>query len=273
MAPSPRRPGRPDPRRPHALALGVWLATRGALARASLGLAALGALASIAAAMAMRGSPSVRTLPAIAAAALAWGAGSTLAFGAAMRAIRLDAEQGVVALARSRGVGPIAYARGRVGGLVIVLALAIGGSTLVAGLAATAAAGADRVEVGRAAAAALVYALAFAVTVGPVAVAALGGASRGAGYLALLAVLILPELLAPWTGALLPRGWRELTSIPAALEAVRAGVQGPGAPGGEHAARAVVGLLAVVAASLLVVHARLASPGDEAKASPAGGRA
>lgn len=245
-------------RQPQSLALGVWLATRGALARASLGLAALGALVSIAAAMAMRGTPGVRTIPVVAAAALAWGAGSTLAFGAGMRAIRLDVEQGVVALARGRGVGALAYARGRVGGLVVVLAIAIGGSTLVAGLAATAVAGADRLAVGRAALAALVYALAFAVTLGPVAIAALGGPSRGGGYLALLAVLVLPEVMAPWTGALLPRGWRELTSIPAALDAVRNGVQGgAGSGAAQHAARAAVGLLAVVAASLMVVHARI----------------
>ena len=56
--------------------------------------------------------------------------------------------------------------------------------------------------------------------------------------------------------ALLPRGWRELTSIPAALEAVRAGVQSAG-PAVLHAARAAVALVAVVAASLLLVHARV----------------
>ena len=67
---------------------------------------------------------------------------------------------------------------------------------------------------------------------------------------------MIPEALAPWTGALLPRGWRELTSIPAALDAVRAGVQSAG-PAALHAARGAVALTAVVAASLLFVHARL----------------
>jgi hypothetical protein len=243
-------------RRPRSLALGVWLATRGALARASLIMTALGALASVGVAMTMRGSPAVRGLPALAALALCWGAGTTLAFGVAMRAIRLDREHGIVALTRARGLGPLAYTRGRVGGLVIVLAVAIGGSTLVAGLAATAVAGGDSAAVGRASFAALVYALAFAVTVGPLAMAALGGRTRGGGYLSLLAVLVLPEAIAPWTRALLPRGWRELTSIPAALDAVRAGVQSAG-PASLHAARAAVALAAVVAASLLVVRARV----------------
>jgi hypothetical protein len=243
--------------RPRALALGIWLATRGALSRASLVMAALGALASIAAAIAMRGSPAVREIPAVAAMALAWGAGVTLAFGVALRALRLDREQGLVLLARSRGVGAAAYTRGRVGGLVWLLALAVGGGTLVAGFAATAVAGNATASVARASVAALVYALAFSVTLGPLTMAALGARTRPGGYLALLAVLGLPEALAPWTRQLLPAGWHELTSIPAALEALRAGVESSGAAG-LHALRAAVALVAVIAASLLFVRARVA---------------
>jgi hypothetical protein len=173
-----------------------------------------------------------------------------------MRAIRLDREHGVVALARARGVGGLAYARGRVGGLVVVLAMAVGGGTLIAGLVATAAAGTHALEVARASVAALVYALAFAITVGPLAMAALGGRTRGGGYLTLLVVLVLPETIAPWTQSLLPGGWRELTSVPAALDAVRAAVQSAG-PQLLHGARALVALTAVAAASLLVVRARI----------------
>jgi hypothetical protein len=138
---------------------------------------------------------------------------------------------------------------------VVILALALGGGTLVAGLAATAVAGGARHAVARASVAALVYALAFAATIGPLAMAALGARSRAGGYFGLLAVLVLPELLAPWTGALLPKGWRELTSIPAALEALRIGVQSAG-PAVLHAARAAVALVAVALGSLLFVHAR-----------------
>jgi hypothetical protein len=110
--------------------------------------------------------------------------------------------------------------------------------------------------VARSSAAAVVFALFFAATIGPLAVATLGGRSRGGGYLGLLTVLVLPELLTPWTKDLLPAGWRELTSIPAALEAVRSGVQAAG-PASVHAARAAAGLVAVVAASLIVVRTRV----------------
>ena len=246
--------------RPRTLALGMWLTTRGALVRASLAITALGALGSIAAALATRGTPTLEELPALASMALTWGAGTTLAFGGALHALRHDRERGVVALARARGVSVARYGSGRVGGLVVVLALAMGGGTLVAGLAATAVAGHGAHAIARASVAAFVYALVFAVTLGPVAMAALGGRSRAGGYVTLLAVLVIPELLAPWTGALLPRGWRELTSIPAALEAVRAGVQSAG-PALLHAARAAVALVAVVAASLLLVHARVSIDG------------
>jgi hypothetical protein len=242
--------------RPRTLALGIWLTTRRALVRASLVLTALGALGSIAAAVATRGTAAIEEVPGIASMAFTWGAGATLAFGGAQRALLRDRERGVVALARARGVGVAGYAGGRVGGLVMILALAVGGGTLVAGLAATAVAGGATRAVARASVAALVYALAFAATVGPLAMAALGGRSRAGGYFALLAVLVLPELLAPWTGVLLPKGWRELTSIPAALQALRVGVQSAG-PAVLHAARATVALVAVVAASLLFVHARL----------------
>jgi hypothetical protein len=242
--------------RPRTLALGIWLTTRGAVVRASLALAALGALGSIAAALAARGTATIGVIPGLASMALSWGAGTMLAFAGAQRALVRDRERGVVALARTRGVGVAGYTRGRVGGLVVMLVLAVGGGTLVAGLAATAAAGGAKHAVARASVAALVYALAFAATLGPLAMAALGGRSRAGGYLALLAVLVLPELLAPWTGALLPKGWRELTSIPAALEALSVGVQSAG-PAVVHAARATIALVAVIAGSLLFVHARL----------------
>ena len=66
----------------------------------------------------------------------------------------------------------------------------------------------------------------------------------------------MPELLAPWTAWLLPGGWHELTSVPAALAAVRAGVAAP-MEGAEPLARALAGLVAVVAMSLVVVAARV----------------
>jgi hypothetical protein len=101
-----------------------------------------------------------------------------------------------------------------------------------------------------------VYALAFAATLGPIAVAALGARSRAGGYLTLVAVLVLPELLARWTSEVLPRGWHELTSVPAALAAVRAGVAAP-VERAESLARALAGLVAVVAVCVVVVAARV----------------
>ncbi len=73
--------------------------------------------------------------------------------------------------------------------------------------------------------------------------------------------MVVPELLEPWTSAVLPRGWTELTSIPAALAAVRAGVLAPAA-NGASAARAVAGLAAVVALALLVVAGRVRAGSD-----------
>ncbi len=95
------------------------------------------------------------------------------------------------------------------------------------------------------------------------AIAALGARTRVGGYLSLLAVLAVPELLAGFTRRLLPAGWHELTSIPAALAAVRAGVAHP-VLAGAHAARGLAGLLAVVALALLVVAVRVrASEGED----------
>jgi hypothetical protein len=187
-----------------------------------------------------------------------------LAFGAAMRAVRRDREEGIVALARARGVSLGAYVRGRVGGLVVVLALVVGGATAVAGVVGTSIAR-PWWPAARASIAALAYALAFAATLGPVALATLGGRSRSGGYLTLLAVLVLPEVLAPWTSALLPEGWHELTSLPAALRAVRLGVANPAAMGAALA-RAIAGLAAVSALSLVVIAARAQDADAEAPA-------
>jgi hypothetical protein len=247
-------------------ALGAWLAVRGALAVVGLALTALCALVAVGAAFAMRagGGAGAAQLPTAASRAIAWSGGVVLAFGAALRAVRRDRDEGVLALARARGATPADYARGRVAGLSVLLAAAVGGATLVAGVAATCAAASTGsvAAVARSSAAALAYALAFAATVGPVSMAALAGRSRAGGYLTLLAVLVVPELAAPWTSALLPSGWHELTSIPAALEAVRAAVMLP--PGaGARLARAAAGLAAVAVVSLGVVGWRASSRAQE----------
>jgi hypothetical protein len=242
------------PRLPAPLALGAWLAARGTLATVGIVLVGLEALGAVVFVFAV-GASGATDAPTVSALAIAWVGGIMLAFGAALRAIRSDRDEGVTALAQSRGVSAAAYVRGRVGGLVLLLAVALGGATLVADAAALAVGGGGWLAL-RTGAAALVYVLAFAATVGPVAMAALGARSRAGGYLTLLAVLALPELLAPWTSDLLPRGWTELTSIPAALAAVRVAVVHPTIVGA-RAMRAAAGLAAVVALSLLVVAARV----------------
>jgi hypothetical protein len=239
------------------LAFGVWLATRGALPRASLVLSALGVVAAVAASFVVgrRGGAGAEHLPSIVAEAVCWLAGTTLAVAVAVQALRRDREEGVLALARARGIGAHAYALGRLGGLSVVLAVALGIPTLVAALGATSASHAAGSTL-RSSLAALVYTAAFSATIGPVAMATLGARTRAGGYFTLLAVLVLPELVAPITSEILPAGWDELTSIPAALEAVRAAVETP-MKHGEHLARAVVGLAGVVFVSLVVVGERL----------------
>lgn len=182
-----------------------------------------------------------------------------VAFTGALKVVHRDRNEGILSLLRARGVGPGGYVLARAGGLVAVLAGAMGVGVACIGAASVMASNAP-LSTARASLGALAYALAFAATLGPLAMATVGGRSRGLGYLALLSVLALPEALAPWTSDLLP-GCRELTSIPAALDAVRHGVARAGffVP----AARAVVGLGATVAASLLVVRARAARVSSE----------
>lgn len=242
--------------RRHCLALGVWLASRGGLVAFGFALAALGAvLAAVAAAAGMAHGGA--RVPALTAQIVAWGSGVTVAFGGALHAVRRDRDEGVIALVRARGATASSYVQGRVGGLAIVVAAAVAGPTLVAGVAATSFAR-PALPAALASLGALAYALAFAMTLAPVAMATLGARTRSGGYLSLVSVLAVPELLSPWTSTLLPRGWSELTSIPAALSAVGAGFSSPAAA--LHFARAVAGLTAVVAASLLVVAARLPNP-------------
>jgi hypothetical protein len=245
-------------RRKVPFALGVWLAARGPTATASFVIAALEAVAAIVGAFAVahRGGVGATRVATLTAQAVAWSAGVTFAFGAAFRASHRDREEGVLALVRARGVSVGAYVRGRVGGLVFLLAVLVGSATVVGALASISASAAPR-KTAAAGVAALVYAVAFAATLGPVTMATVGARSRLFGYLALLAVLVVPEAVEPWTGGLLPAGWSELTSIPAALDAVRAAVVSP-AGMAAHGARAVAALAAVIAVSMVVVGSRAA---------------
>jgi hypothetical protein len=231
----------------------VWLAARGAAVRASFALVAVGMVAGVTAAVMSRGRPWGEAVPALGSAVIAWSAGVMVAFVSGLRVVHRDRDEGVLALLRARGIGPAAYVLARAGGFVFVLAASVGAAVACIGVAAVASTGS--ISTVRASLGALAYALAFAATLGPVAMATVGASSRVGGYLALLGVLALPEILAPWTRELLPPGWRELTSIPAALDAVRHGVARAGA--GAAAARALIGLSVTIVLSLVVVHVRV----------------
>ena len=178
---------------------GAWLAARGALA--TVGIVAHSARGArprssspsrSAARGATRSCPRWRRAPSPGA------AGMMLAFGAALRAVRRDREEGVSALVRARGAsagrirararrGPRARARGRRRAAPRSSRAASPQPRWRGRRCPLRTRGSRRWS----------YALAFAATLGPVAMAALGARTRAGGYLTLLAVLVLPELLAP----------------------------------------------------------------------------
>jgi hypothetical protein len=244
--------------RPQTLALGFWLASRGLGARVALGLTLGLAAAGAAAAfwLVRHGASTLAAVPTVTAYALTWGAGLSLAAAASIRAPYRDAETGVLAFLLARGATLGEYVLGRVGGLMLWIALCVGSGTLVA-IAGTLAAAHPTEAVWRSSAGALVYSLAFCVMASPVAMATLGARARLRGYLALLLVVVVPDLAASWTERqLLPEGWSELASLPAALGALRAAALA--SPDLLRTARALAGLTAVVAVSLVVVTAHAA---------------
>lgn len=216
--------------------------------------------------------PPLETLPGLTAEALAWGAGVLLAFASAAHALRRDRDDGIQALVRSRGGDAHDYVWGRVGGLAILLALVVGGGTLFTGIVAMLAArqfGLAGLTV-QGTLAGLAFALAFSVTLAPIAMAALGARSRAGGYAWLVVILILPELLAGWTGAVLPETWSSVLSIPGALSTVRSSLM-PSDFDISAFARAFVVLTAVAAFALIFVHNQLARVENETATLGAGG--
>jgi hypothetical protein len=110
--------------------------------------------------------------------------------------------------------------------------------------------------------ASVVFSLAFALVLAPVAMATFGVRSRMGGYLALVAVLGLPELAGRWTARVLPEGWGELGSIPGAMLALRSALV-PGHLDVMLAFRAAAVLALVAAVALLILRAEQASLGSE----------
>src|SRR6202043_1971482 len=126
------------------------------------------------------------------------------------------------ALARARGMSDSRYLVGRIGGLALVVALVVVGGTFLTSVTCLALATADATgAVLRGSLAALAFALVFSVVLPAVAMAALGARPGGGGYAALLAVLVIPEILRALTAELLPCDWHRPTSIPGSLSEVR----------------------------------------------------
>jgi len=239
------------------LALGVSLARRGIMAKASIVICMLTvlAMALVAVSLGSRGAKSpIHDVPLIASGALAWGGGFLLAFGASAQALRKDREEGIRALVVARSRSLTGYLVARVGGLAALVALVVAGGTFVCGLVATLAS-TRLASVPRtlgATGAALAFSLAFAAVVAPVAFAALGVRSRVGGYMFLLALVVLPDLVAGAMGSTLPEGVVDVLSIPSALAALRTALT-PGTVEPGRAVRALIALAFFVAFAVVLV--------------------
>lgn len=222
--PAAEPPAKPKaPRRfSGALSLGFSLANVGFLPWASIAIAVLTTLGAIAYAVAMshEDAPPFASLPGVTASALAWGAGFLFAVAASARAFDRDEKEGIRFLARSRGLSLVTYTIGRVFGVAITLSLIVGIGSLVTGGVCAALAHDSRMMVGKATLACVVYALAFGFLVAPLAAATLGARARGAGYLILIALLVIPEALQDSLDSL-PERWRALFGIPSAMNVLR----------------------------------------------------
>lgn len=195
-------------------------------------------------------------LPVVGAGATAWGAGVLVAFAASSRALVRDEQQGIASLVASKGSSQAAYVVGRALGLALVLFALTAFSGLATSLAIAVSARHGMVALLQGTLASLVFSAAFALSVAPLSLAALGARSRAGGYFALVLVLVLPELFEGTLARLLPEGWGELIAVPSALAALASGLS-PGTVDAPRVLRALVVLTFVVAGSLAVVRSQL----------------
>jgi len=241
------------------VALGFRRAWEGILPKVSVAFGALLTVIMLSIAIAAaRQDVDLHNVAAATARVLGWGAGVLAAFAAAARALDRDRDDGYFALLESRGAHLGAYLWARIGGLALLLLVVVAGGTLITGLAATLAArsGTSALAALRGTAAGVAYAVAFSVTVAPLAMAALGARSRTGGYGVLFLVLVVPELMASVTSELVPEPWGDVVSIPAALDSLREGLNAPLDPA--RCARAVFALAVVIVLATLVVRSQAA---------------
>jgi hypothetical protein len=256
-----RSPNAGGPRRPvgalSLLVLGMTLARRGVLPVVSIAICVSTtiALSLIAGVLTARGPQSpAHEVPILASSALAWGGGFLLAFAVAAHALRRDRTEGMRELFVARTTSLRGYLFARVGGLALLVALCVAGGTLVCGLVGTA--GAARAsgvpDMLQATLAAVVFSLAFSAVVAPVAFAALGARSRIGGYVFLIAVITIPELIVAMMGSSLPSSVADVLSIPSALGALRTSLS-PGSVDLWRTMRALIALSLVVAFAMFLV--------------------
>lgn len=255
--PAPERAARL--RRRALVALGFGRASAGILPKVSVAFGALLTLLMLSIAVAAaRRDVDLGNVATASARVLGWGAGVLVAFAAAARALDRDRDDGYFALLECRGAHLGAYLWARIGGLALLLLIVVAGGTLVTGLGAALAArsGTSALAALRGTGEGLVYAVAFSVTVAPLAMAALGARSRAGGYGVLFLVLILPEILSMISDGLVPEPWSDVISIPAALDSLRAGLSAPLDPA--RAVRAFFALAIVIVLATLVVRSQAA---------------
>ncbi len=232
-------------------------AIEGVMPKVAIAIAALTTLGALLFAVAASHGDGVERIAPLSAGMLAWGAGVLLCFAASIRAFDRDREDGWDALLARHGVRPSSYLAFRIAGLAVVTAITVAPGTVVAGLGALLAS--QDAHVARVAleglGAGLAYAIAFSLVVAPISLAALGARGRASGYLFLLGVLVLPALVAEWTGQLFPDEWSELVSIPGALDALREAMLD--GFDGARALRAVVVLAAIFVLASVWARAQL----------------
>jgi hypothetical protein len=239
------------------LFLGVSLARRGILPVVAIAICVSTAIALslVAGVLAGRGPQSpAHDVPLLASSALAWGGGFLLAFAAAAHALRRDRTEGIRELLVARTTSLRGYLLARVGGLALLIALCVAGGTLLCGL--VGAAGAGRAaavpRMLQATLAGVAFSVAFSAVVAPVAFAALGARSRLGGYVFLIAVVMIPEVIIGLMGSSLPESIADVLSIPSALTALRTSLA-PGTVDLWRAMRAVIALSFVVAFAMFLV--------------------